>query len=97
MYNGGGGGRGLGWGTVATVEASAAAASKVPAAGGAGTTAGCPRCGWCTSRSVEAHMMVLGAAGRAWRGGLSSQACSTDLCWTNEYASIAGWGPNTVQ
>ena len=48
---------------LATVEASAAAASEVPAAGGAGTTAGCQRCGWCMSRSVEARMMVLGATG----------------------------------
>ena len=61
--NGGGGGKGLGGGAVAKVEASAAAASEAPAAGGAGTIAGCPRCGWCMSRSVEARMMVLGAAG----------------------------------
>ena len=67
VNEGGGVGRGLGGGTVATVEASAAAASEVPAAGGAGTTAGCPRCGWCISRSVEARMMIAAGAGVARR------------------------------
>ena len=65
---GGGRGEGIGWGYRCDGggipgRCGGVGASEVSAASGAGTTAGCPRCGWCMSRSVEARMMVLGATG----------------------------------